>query len=484
MRSLVQAPTREFMQPQSQHSSKSNPRGVIGEYANRCDENDRFWNTSATQLSTGGAMWSPISAVSEVSNTASPLPRTNGPIDKEQCVKASIDPPNSPSDSLKTIDMLNFRYIGKCDAPTDLGRIIRRLAPRASESPRLLQAARDRLCALQGVNLTVPPPPPPPPSCAVAKKKQLAKIPQEVKHEPDEARKADSAETSPGQHIFGESAASISRITHGNTTLDSIDPSNKSSLNFSYSPSSLRGLQLLETSGSTNLNKSGSPAAPQLEIQGNNRLKTIFETSSSKETPSTSSTFREQRLSEEVERLSKDTAELEDSRAKERDVFLRKLRDLQQANQEQENLVKKLEGKVQLVDNEKQDMVKDIERVQRERNSARLMLDQERTKLQQYDQKLRDVENSLNGTISQLKASLQAEINRSRLVIGAETNIRRQREEELHAQTQRNKELNQLLRRTREHLERVKHNHSNFRMELLRAVGMNVNEVSWHCRTA
>eukprot|EP00934_Nitzschia_sp_Nitz4_P002847 Nitzschia sp. Nitz4//scaffold178_size73299//51595//54653//NITZ4_005713-RA/size73299-augustus-gene-0.86-mRNA-1//-1//CDS//3329539164//2837//frame0 len=421
--------------------------------------------------------WSPISTVSEVTDAPSPFPF-------RRQVKDSA--PSPSSSSIQTVDMLNLEYIQTCDTPLQLGRVIRMLAPRASQSPHLLRLARDRLKSLQAVNHSAPPPPPPPPPRNVASQQTTQPVrrmqapPQRspLQASPVSQAKEDSQPqqmvddettiTSPGP-LFGEAATSISRITNGNNTLDSIDEEGtRSTLNFSYSPLSLKGLQLVDTS------------TPSKQVQGATspsfQPKSNLGTISEKEVPATSP-LHDFRLSQEIERLSRETVDLETARDKERTLFLKKLKHLQQVNQQQDDLVKSLEDKVLAADAQKQDMVQDLEKTQQERNDARRLLEEERSLLQQQEDKLRQVEHRMNNTIQDLNAALQAEKTRARLVIGAETKIRREKEVELSAQTQRNTDLNQLLRRTREHLEKVKQNHDTFKDQLLRAMGLSDKEL-------
>ena len=95
------------------------------------------------------------------------------------------------------------------------------------------------------------------------------------------------------------------------------------------------------------------------------------------------------------------------------------------------------------------------------------------------DREARSLEERMQGKIAELQNALKEEVERSKLVVGAEKSIRLQRESDLELQRERNIELNLLLRQTKENLERIKRTQDVFRKELLLAIGASEEEVCY-----
>lgn len=429
--------------------------------------NHRFFSTQSA-----GAILSPLSVITEITQSiARTSPTTEEkpaqPVDETEKTEEKHENAivSNSFETLRTIDMLNFDFVNRCDSAKDLGKIIRLLANKAG-SPQLLQTARQRLLQVQGKKAP-PPPPPPQRRPMVAMTGPVAKpiSPQIDANSPESTSELE--DKSPGK-IFTDSTANISRITLGNTTLDSIDAS-RNSLNLSYSPPSiLRGLSLVET---PNQNRSAIFSDSRYT-----RLGTISEMSISNQvTPPSGS--KKERLSEEVKKLTMDAVELESARTHENSQFVKKLNALQCAKLEAETLVRTLENKLDTATMEKEEAIKAMERIQEEQKAMLQSLQLERAKLQKRDLETRALEERMQGKIAELQNALKEEVERSKLVIGAERSLRLKHENDLELQRERNVELNQLLRQTKENLERIKRTQELFRDELLKAFGENDEEV-------
>jgi hypothetical protein len=352
-------------------------------------------------------------------------------------------PASTSFETLCTIDMLNFKFVNSCEVLDDLRRVINLLAAQL-DSPQLLQAARERLEHIQKK----------PPA-------RTSKMSINCEDEDD----------SPGKIFFNGGAANISRITIGNTTLDSIEPS-KSTLNFSLSPQSvLHGVDLIDAP-TVQENMYGTSSFPDTKA----RLGPIAES-----TGRTPVAADNQKLSEEVKQLSTEAMDLETSRIADQESFVQKLEELEKAKQEAELLVKSLFGKVEKVDSQKQDLVEAMQKLQKEQRETRQGLENERSTLRKKDDEARVLEKRLQGKIAELTKALSSTTERSRLVMGAEKGLRLQREQDLSEQNRRNEDLNRMLHETHDNLEKLKRRHAQFRMELHRAIGASDSEVSEAC---
>ena len=269
---------------------------------------------------------------------------------------------------------------------------------------------------------------------------------------------------SPGNVFFNGCTANISRITNGNTTLDSIDPS-KSTLNFSLSPQSiLMGTKLVD--------------APFIEVADSEKLlfpDTGTRSGSIAETSARKSLLNDnQKLSEEVKELSLVAMDLDTSRISQHESFIQKLEDLENAKRDAEELVKNLSTKVEKADSEKNDLIERMQKLQKEQEKTQQDLERQRLKIRTKHDEARAVETRLMIKISELTEALAQERENSRLVIGAEKGLRLRRERELSEQ-------NRTLQEIRSNLETMKNNHLHFRMELLQAIGVNDFEVRKYC---
>eukprot|EP00339_Tiarina_fusa_P010457 CAMPEP_0117000780 /NCGR_PEP_ID=MMETSP0472-20121206/3003_1 /TAXON_ID=693140 ORGANISM="Tiarina fusus, Strain LIS" /NCGR_SAMPLE_ID=MMETSP0472 /ASSEMBLY_ACC=CAM_ASM_000603 /LENGTH=251 /DNA_ID=CAMNT_0004700577 /DNA_START=227 /DNA_END=978 /DNA_ORIENTATION=+ len=158
------------------------------------EENDMFFSPH------GVNSISPISTTSGVTESRPSPPRA---------MRRGFGGENKTSTSsktLSTIDMLNFKFIQKCSSVSDLQLVVKCLLEQKSPSPRLLRAANERIAQLRQPT-----------------KERTTKSP---------ARFGSNAGESPGKYFSGGSPVNLSRITTGNASMDSIEPS-KTSLNFS-----------------------------------------------------------------------------------------------------------------------------------------------------------------------------------------------------------------------------------------------------------
>jgi len=476
----------------------------------------------------GMALLSPISAMTEItaqSLALNPFRR----VSKETMEATKEESPTDASfETLATIDMLNFEFVGQCTNHKDLGRIIRVLTDhnKSKNAPaQLLQATRLRLQRVQGKvvpppppppNTTQhtnsvlpvhrlasrpvpqpPPPPPPPPRMAVVQKLQpenvertdqtlhafpyhplLSVTPsisssiigEKVDKGGQEKFDEEKEEKSIGR-MNTESTPNRSRITVGNTTLESIDPS-KSSLNFSYSPSSiLRGLDIEDTP-----NRMGNEPSSLASTSLRDRLGTISETSTS--AAAAPSSLYNERLSAEVERLSEDAVQMERQRTHEQSSFMQQLHSLRRSKKEAESMIRILQSKVEIISGEKSRALQTMHEIQHEQQQARKALFDEQARLQQRDQETREMEVRLQGKIAELQKALADEVERHRMTHNAEKSLRERTTSELQCQRERNVELNLLLRQTKENLERIKNTQEVFRSELLKTMGVDETEVS------
>ena len=494
--------------------SKNGPPAVIQ------TGDDQEGETLFASLS-ASALLSPISAMTEVTTQSPALSRLKGP------TKGTMEPTqeeDSPADTsfetLATIDMLNFDYVRRCSSAKDLGRIIRVLMDqnKSRNAPeQLLQAARQRLLVVQGKKAPPPPPPrtkkqaaditapqtktpvPPPPPPRQHEVHPHVVVHEEKKDEPivqlminthhrmipspatnneqenqsnRQFNETKEVEKSPGK-ILTESTANLSRITLGNTTLESIDPS-KGSLNLSYSPPSiLRGLDLVDTPNREGLKSSGFMLSDTTSCA---RLGKISEMSTSAAvTPGSS---YQEHLSAEVEKLSGDAAQMEQRLCSEQVIFMEQLENLRRSKQEAASLIQILETKVEVISGEKDKALQTMHEIQTEQQQVRQALIEERARLQKRDNETRALEERLQRKITELQKALTDEVERHRLTRNAEKNLRERTTSELAGQRERNVELNLLLRQTKDNLERIKKTQDMFRAELLKAFGVNEEEVS------
>ena len=503
----VEEPVIEVMTP-----CKKGPPTVIQTGGDQEDGETLFASLSAS------ALLSPISAMTEVTtHSHHAVPRLNR-VTKETMEPTHEESPTEASfETLATIDMLNFDYVRQCTCAKDLGRIIRVLMDqnKSRNAPeQLLYAARQRLLAVQGkkapppppprttkqlANITAPPtkrpitkpvPPPPPPRqqevhppTVVREEKKVEPIlpvlisphhrmvPCNTTRNEQENQPKQEDEKSPGR-ILTESTANLSRITLGNTTLESIDPS-KGSLNLSYSPPSiLRGLDLVDTPSRKGLESSRF----MLSEASCTRLEKISEMSTSAAVTPCSSF--QAHLSAEVEKLSGDAAQMEQRLCQEQVSFLEQLESLRRSKQEAASLIQILETKVEVISGEKDKALQSMHQIQTEQQQVRQALLEERARLQKRDNETRALEERLQRKIIELQKALTEEVERHRLTRNAEKNLRERTTSELTGQRERNVELNLLLRQTKENLERIKKTQDMFRAELLKAFGVNEAEVS------
>ena len=143
---------------------------------------------------------------------------------------------------------------------------------------------------------------------------------------------------------------------------------------------------------------------------------------------------------------------METSRVHERKSFVKRLKALQRAKRETEQLLQGLEGKLKAVGSEKDDAIAAMEKMQNEQQSMREALLQEQNEIQERERQSHDVEKRMQAKISELRKALRDESERSRLVVGAEKELRLQRERNLEIQRKQNVDFNRLLRKTKENL--------------------------------
>ena len=294
-------------------------------------------------------------------------------------------------DTLQTIDMLNLNFVKDCESIKDLQRVVK-ILEETNESPMLLTEATKRL---------------------------------------EEIGQKSNTLDSPFNVYLSSCAANISRIEDANTTKDSLDPS-KSSLNLSISPQSmLRGVSFVET---------------PLECDAKNQAffakkkKVSFE--SDKEV-----------LSNEVRQLSQKALDLDASRTKEQDSFIRKLGELETAKKDAELLVGSLKERIELSDCRTKELEDSIQVMREKHKNTQEELLKERNILKKRGEEANSIERELQQKIEYLRSELKKSEQRSRLISGAEKGLRLKQEKELSTQQQKNEELNLLLKEAYQNLE-------------------------------
>ena len=300
--------------------------------------------------------------------------------------------------TLNTIDMLNFDYIENCSCSLDLQRLIRIMNESKKEStPRLLEAAKKRYRDIGGND------------------DDDHKGDNDYDNYKENENENDNVTPSKTDD-FAQSVANISRITIGNTTLDSIDPVGKASLNFSYSPSStLNGLNLLESPKVSDSYFSGGIGRESID----RRLRPIEE--------SPGRTFRPGQ-------------DLPPSQAP---IDTKQIQKLQES----------------------------LNKITQEREETRKSLNVTRTILCKKDEEFRALEERLEARITELSQVLAYTAERSKLVVEGERTYRKQCEEELKKENKENNILKQDLEKTHTSLLSLQKRHSSFRIALLKATG-------------
>ena len=348
----------------------------------------------------------------------------NSPTSRSACESPVSRSKNSSFKTLETVDMLNYDFVQKCKSRNKLSRIIEALRaeqPEESDSP-LLQAAAQR----------------------------LATITQHDNPRNLATTKIDD-HNSPGQGALNSLTHNISRITTGNSTIDSMHQSDNTLL-MSLSPSSvLQGVDLVDTPTVQTVSK---------------RLRAISE-----DNTYTKSNDRAA-LSEEVKRLTKEAKKLEASRIEEQQNFAMKLKKLDIAKQNAEETVNTLRGKVSKASIRAQDLIGTMQQVLMESQQTRKNFEVERKKFEKSNEQARVQEENLRLRVKELSQALQQESEQSRLKVGAERCLRVRAERDVSEKKSRLEELNKILRETRNDLEELKLQRSQFRGKLLASIGM------------
>jgi hypothetical protein len=346
--------------------------------------------------------------------------------------------------------MLNFDYIENCSSKPDLQRVISILSESKNKSPHLIEAATKRLTTVQ----------------------------QNESVSPD---KVDE---------FAQGTANLSRITTTNTTLDSFDPG-KSSLNFSLSPSStLHGVDLIDTpkisglkffdNGKQSIDRRLGPIAEYPVPSKQYRIPYADEIRNSSKT--------ENKTSEKFDGKSSTSRSL--LRNKATDLTLqnehanynpdRREQAKHVSSPDQSKMESLVAQQIQYMKkglNEKssdnQELKAAIYKATKEHEETKKTLDKTRATLCKKDEETRALEERLETRITELSQVLASTAERSKLVVEGERTFRRQCEGELLKENKKNAILNQELKETHNNLEKLQRRHSSFRVELLKATGIN-----------
>mmetsp|Transcript_1719 Transcript_1719/g.3741 ORF Transcript_1719/g.3741 Transcript_1719/m.3741 type:complete len:941 (+) Transcript_1719:144-2966(+) len=406
-------------------------------------------------LSTQPNNLSPISAISAF--TAGTSHWQQEKTQRTRITSSADDDLNRSVDTLNTIEMLNFKFIRSCDSTDRLERVLKVLNNTKRDSPLLLQETKDRLNALrqtQNQQISV-------------QKSGNTKSPL-IFHQTEENAVATEFE-SPGKEYFSSCAANISRITNGNSTLDSIDPTKTSSLNLTLSPQSvLHGVDFVDTPSGEERKSFFQPPAiddspnPNENLVAERRLSPIEERTGSSPVPPPPP-----------------PPPRVDSRKSTKGVqgsFLQKLQNLEDAKKKAEEVVENLQTQVQQANNNTKHMETVVREMEKDKKKQHEDTERERKIFQAKRRQSSTVEKGLQERVSSLIQQLRQTEEKSRLVMRAEKNIRVEREKQLSNVQQKNQELNELLERAKQNLESMKRRQASFRMELFRCMGLSIDE--------
>ena len=393
------------------------------------------WNDSQSSGIDNDAFFSPLLCGS-VPRTSNRLPSQNlSPLSRiSDVTEPSVEEPdnicthmeeptNVSTNTLQTISLLNFDYIDTCESVQDLARIID-LLQKQKTCPKLLQAAKLRMKVLSDIVLS-----------------PTAPVP---------------IDDSPGKN-FTSCTANISRITAGNTTMDSLDQS-KSTMNFSLSPNSvLYGIDLVDTPKEVSSFEGRKVDFSMIPT----RLQPIVEV----HTP----------LRHSKTQLSRETTQnvqTEQSRAPDQNSFMEKLRELEQAKLEAENTVRSLQRDVDNAGDKTKNLVEVLHEIQQEYQLTRQQLEKERSIRERKNQRALEIEERLKQKVADLTKAAAENEEQTRLKLTAERGLRIKAEESLSQKSRRNEELNRLLHDTRKNLETLTRSQMQFRIDLIKAMGV------------
>lgn len=412
-------------------------------------------------LSTQSQNLSPISAISAF--TAGTSHWQQEKTQRARITPFSDDALNTSVDTLNTIEMLNFKFIRSCDSIENLERILKVLSNTKKDSPLLFQETKDRLKALRQMQHE---------QNGFRKSVTSKALPHPLYNENEVAGETEFEE-SPGKEYFYSYAANISRITNGNSTLDSIDPTKASSLNLTLSPQSvLHGVDFVDDTSSAEEIKLFIPAP------------TMNSTSSPNE-----AVVKEHRLSPIEERMGRRPVppppppppkpiETRKSPEEVQVSFLQKLQSLEAAKKSADEVVKSLQTQVQQANNSTKHMQGVVEEMKKEKKHQNEKLEKERQIFQEHQRKASTVERGLQERVSTLIEQLRETEEKARLVMSAEKKIRVETEKQLSKVQEKNHELNAMLEKAKQNLESMKQRQASFRMELFRCMGLSIDEVS------
>lgn len=408
---------------------------------------------------------SPLRSIAMTSRNCSPMSAISGMTEVTVAadqINRSLrfeDPNNASLQTLASIDMLKFEFIGACQSVSDLEKVISVLEEKQN-CPELLQTAKTRLQFIQANAIST-----------------FVDAP---------------GENSPGT-AFNNCTADISRITAVNNTMEFDSPNqSKSTLDFTMSPSSvLHGVELVDnTPRDEDTFASGSDryffASTTTE-----RLGPIAEGSISGTSPRTVSgrgTPRpappppppprsDRSLPEEVKNLAAKAMEHEASRMAEQQSFVKKLEELERAKKQAEQTVQNMKTKMTSADGKTKDLIDTMRKIQQEQIETRQNQEKERILREQKHDYARQIEERLRLKVEELTKEMAKAGEQSRLKVVAERGLRIKTEKELTGENLRNKELNGVLRESEKHLESLKRSHMHFRIGLLEAMGTDDSRV-------
>ncbi|CAJ1954309.1 unnamed protein product [Cylindrotheca closterium] len=401
-------------------------------------------------LSTQPNNLSPMSAISAFTAGTSHWQQEKNR--RRTITSTSDDALNTSVDTLKTIEMLNFKFIRSCDSPDRLERVLKVLNSTKRDSPLLLQETKDRLSTLRQTQ----------------NQQNGAYKSTRLLHQTEMRTEFES----PGKEYFSSCAANISRITNGNSTLDSIDPTKTNSLNLSLSPQSvLHGVEFVDT-----------PYGDEST--------SFFQPSAITETPNRNEIIAvEKRLTPIEERTGSSpvpppppppppSRPIDSHKTKEKvhGSFLQKLQNLETAKKEAEKVVENLQSQVHEANNKTKHMQTVVREMTKEKKKQHEEAEKERKTFEAQQRQATTVEKGLQERVSSLIEQLRQTEEKARLVMRAEKNIRVEREKQLSHVQHKNQELNAMLEKAKQNLESMKQRQATFRMELFRCMGLSIDE--------
>lgn len=342
-----------------------------------------------------------------------------------------------------------FEGISRCRSPREIGKMIRTLSA-GSDSRELLEVARQRLRHMQGLRLHVVPPAPPIREGSPTVSRYETRTPK--------------TEKTPTR-LFNDSEINLSRISLNNSAIESIDGS-KSTLNFSMSPSSvLQGVQFVEMPGS-GTKSGGDEGSPPLHNIQTTRLRTIEE--SDDYWPSSNGDVDSLRGSKGQKM---NAAAPTDNKLGSEDGS-----GGDSAIEDAERTIYDLKVEIAALTKRNKVLNELVDGIHKDRRAPDQSLQEEGAYPMHQEQVAAGVHGDLSfhQKVTDLKKKLEEASEKSRLVVGAERQLRQKQERQLRLRGMQNAHLSRILLETKKQVAEEKNKHANFVMKFLKEIGTKV----------